>query len=84
MLIIFIGSGGRRRILENGNLIIDPVARDDDGIYICIAQNIHGTEESQGKLIIMRKYTKLNIIFYFNLFVFKTAIKYILNIFKYF
>ncbi|XP_050530514.1 contactin [Daktulosphaira vitifoliae] len=49
-----IGSGGRRRILENGNLIINPVGRDDEGIYICIAQNIYGTEESQGRLIVMR------------------------------
>lgn len=65
MLIIFIGSGGRRQILENGNLIINPVRRDDDGIYVCIAQNLYGTDESQGKLITMRKYTKLNTIFLF-------------------
>jgi len=67
VLFIYIGSAGRRNILENGNLIIDPVGRDDNGIYICIAQNVFGTEESQGKVITMRKYTKLNIIFYFNL-----------------
>ncbi|XP_025417711.1 contactin isoform X2 [Sipha flava] len=49
-----IGSGGRRRILDNGNLVINPVGRDDEGIYICIAQNIYGVEESQGRLIVMR------------------------------
>lgn len=54
MCIINLGSGGRRRILENGNLIINPVGKDDEGIYICIAQNLYGTEESQGKLIVMR------------------------------
>lgn len=51
------GSGGRRRILDNGNLVINPIGRDDEGIYICIAQNIYGVEESQGRLIVMRKYT---------------------------
>ncbi|XP_022171906.1 contactin [Myzus persicae] len=49
-----IGSGGRRRILENGNLIINPIGRDDEGMYICIAENVFGTEESHGKLIVMR------------------------------
>jgi hypothetical protein len=41
--------------LDNGNLVINPVGRDDEGIYICIAQNIYGVEESQGRLIVMRK-----------------------------
>ncbi|XP_060843865.1 contactin [Rhopalosiphum padi] len=49
-----IGSGGRRRILENGNLIINPIGRDDEGMYICIAENVYGTAESHGKLIVMR------------------------------
>ncbi|XP_066907076.1 contactin [Halyomorpha halys] len=49
-----IGSGGRRKILENGNLIIAPVSRDDDGMYTCIAENMHGTAESQGRLIVLR------------------------------
>lgn len=50
------GSGGRRRILESGNLIISPVSRDDEGIYTCIAQNQYGSDESQGRLIVLRKY----------------------------
>lgn len=53
----FLGSGGRRRILDNGNLIIYPVGRDDEGLYVCIAENVHGIEESHGKLIVMRKCT---------------------------
>lgn len=60
MLFIILGSGGRRRILENGNLLINPVGRDDEGVYICIAQNIYGTEESQGRLIVMRMYIMYN------------------------
>lgn len=55
VLIISIGAGGRRRILDNGNLVINPVARDDQGIYTCIAQNIVGNDESHGKLLVMRK-----------------------------
>jgi len=56
MVWFFLGSGGRRRILENGNLIINPVGKDDEGMYVCIATNSIGTEESHGKLIVMRKY----------------------------
>lgn len=55
--IIFLGSGGRRRILDNGNLVIYPVGRDDEGLYVCIAENVHGIEESHGRLIVMRKFT---------------------------
>ncbi|VVC34534.1 Hypothetical protein CINCED_3A024063 [Cinara cedri] len=49
-----IGSGGKHRILDNGNLVINPVRKDDEGIYTCIAQNIVGNDESHGKLIVMR------------------------------
>ena len=49
----FSGSGGRRKIMENGNLIVTPVSRDDGGIYTCIAENMHGTAESQGRLIVL-------------------------------
>ncbi|XP_060516307.1 contactin [Cylas formicarius] len=51
---IEIGSGGHRRIYENGNLFIGPVSRDDDGIYTCIASNELGVAESQGRLIVLR------------------------------
>ncbi|XP_057652877.1 contactin [Diorhabda carinulata] len=49
-----IGSGGHRRIFENGNLYISPVSRDDEGIYICTASNELGIDESRGRLIVMR------------------------------
>lgn len=48
-----LGSGGRRRILENGNLIISPVSRDDGGVYTCSAQNKHGADDSSGRLIVL-------------------------------
>ncbi|KAK1129512.1 hypothetical protein K0M31_019233 [Melipona bicolor] len=49
-----IGSGGRRRILETGNLIISPVSRDDEGTYICTATNQYGSDETRGRLIVLR------------------------------
>lgn len=52
---LVIGSGGRRRILENGNLIISPVSRDDEGVYTCTATNDYGTDESRGRLIVLSK-----------------------------
>jgi len=52
---LFSGSGGRRRILDNGNLIISPVSRDDAGLYTCTASNSYGSDESKGRLIILRK-----------------------------
>jgi len=51
---LVIGSGGRRRILESGNLIISPVSRDDEGIYTCFAENQYGKDESFGRLIVLR------------------------------
>lgn len=50
-----IGSGGHRRILDNGNLMISPVSRDDEGLYTCTASNELGIDESHGRLIILRK-----------------------------
>lgn len=50
-----IGSGGRRRILHNGNLIISPVSRDDEGMYVCIASNQYGSDETRGRLIVLRE-----------------------------
>ncbi|XP_033366000.1 contactin isoform X1 [Bombus vosnesenskii] len=49
-----IGSGGRRRILETGNLIISPVSRDDEGTYICTATNQYGSDDTRGRLIVLR------------------------------
>lgn len=49
------GSGGRRIILENGNMVIKPVSRDDEGAYSCSAENRYGRDESYGRLIVMRK-----------------------------
>lgn len=49
-----IGSGGRRQILPSGSLQIMPVSRDDAGIYTCIATNIRGTEDSTGRLTVLR------------------------------
>lgn len=51
-----IGGGGRRQILENGNLIISPVSHDDEGMYVCTATNQHGTDETRGRLIVLRKF----------------------------
>ncbi|XP_011863696.1 PREDICTED: contactin-like [Vollenhovia emeryi] len=48
-------SGGRRTILESGNLIISPVSRDDEGTYVCSAKNEYGYDETRGRLIVLRK-----------------------------
>jgi len=48
-----IGGGGRRRII-NGNLHINPVSREDQGLYTCIAQNALGQDESSGRLTVLR------------------------------
>lgn len=50
---IVIGSGGKRRILPNGNLIMNHVSRDDAGIYTCAASNMYGQDESRGRLIVL-------------------------------
>lgn len=51
-----LGSGGHRRILNNGNLIISPVSRDDEGLYTCVASNKLGVDESFGRLIVLRMF----------------------------
>ncbi|XP_037963096.2 contactin [Plutella xylostella] len=51
---IVIGAGGKRFITENGNLIIRQISRDDEGIYTCIAKNKYGTDESRGRLLVLR------------------------------
>lgn len=50
-----LGNGGRLTMLENGNLIISPVSRADEGTYVCTANNFHGSDESRGRLIVLRK-----------------------------
>ena len=50
-----IDSGGRRRILDNGNLIISNVSRDDEGTYVCTASNEYDSDETRGRLIVSRK-----------------------------
>ncbi|XP_027207013.1 contactin [Penaeus vannamei] len=52
---LVIGRGGRRQILRNGNLIINPVSREDDGNYTCTAENVYGSDTSSGRLIVLRK-----------------------------
>ncbi|KAK0161854.1 hypothetical protein PV327_008261 [Microctonus hyperodae] len=49
-----LGSGGRRHILENGNLVISPVSRDDEGMYVCVATNTYGNDETRGRLLVLR------------------------------
>lgn len=49
-----IGAGGKRFITENGNLIIRQISRDDEGIYTCVAKNQYGSDESRGRLIVLR------------------------------
>lgn len=49
-----LGSGGRRIILENGNMVIKPVSRDDEGVYSCTAENAYGRDQSYGRLIVLR------------------------------
>uniref|UniRef100_W4VRM9 Putative contactin 3 plasmacytoma associated n=1 Tax=Corethrella appendiculata TaxID=1370023 RepID=W4VRM9_9DIPT len=50
-----IGSGGHRRILPTGTLIISPTSRDDEGVYTCIATNTYGTDESHARLIVLQE-----------------------------
>uniref|UniRef100_A0A1I8QBD3 Contactin n=1 Tax=Stomoxys calcitrans TaxID=35570 RepID=A0A1I8QBD3_STOCA len=50
-----IGAGGHRRILPSGTLIISPTSRDDEGIYICVASNKAGSDESRARLIVLQE-----------------------------
>ncbi|XP_059613760.1 contactin [Phlebotomus argentipes] len=52
---IVIGSGGHRRILPLGNLLISPTSRDDEGVYTCVASNAYGTAESHARLIVLQE-----------------------------
>lgn len=49
-----IGSGGHRKIFDTGNLMINPVSRDDEGTYACIATNRYGSDETRGRLVVFR------------------------------
>lgn len=44
---------GRVRILSNGYLHINPVEREDEGYYTCIAENQYGKASTQGLLIVL-------------------------------
>lgn len=50
-----VPAGGRRKILRNGYLIIDPVSREDRGNYSCMAENIYGSDISYGWLEVLRE-----------------------------
>lgn len=50
-----IGSGGHRRILPSGTLIISPTSRDDEGLYTCVASNSQGVAESRARLIVLQE-----------------------------
>lgn len=50
-----IGTGGHRRILQSGTLLITPTSRDDEGVYTCVATNAYGTDESKARVIVLRK-----------------------------
>ncbi|XP_050730835.1 contactin-like isoform X1 [Eriocheir sinensis] len=52
---LVVGNGGRRKILRNGNLVIDPVSREDRGNYSCMAENVYGSDISYGWLEVLRK-----------------------------
>ena len=49
-----IGSGGRRVVLPSGHLLIHPVSREDEGNFTCIAENRFGSDESTGRVIVLR------------------------------
>lgn len=51
---IVIGAGGKIFITETGNLIIRQLTRDNEGVYTCIAKNKYGSDESRGRLIVLR------------------------------
>lgn len=53
-----IGSGGHRRIFDNGNLFISPISRDDEGVYTCVARNTLGIDESKGRLLVLSMWLK--------------------------
>ena len=55
-----LSSVGRIRILPNGYLHINPVKREDEGRYTCIAKNQYGSDYSEGLLIVLGKCTLNN------------------------
>ncbi|KAG8191909.1 hypothetical protein JTE90_019843 [Oedothorax gibbosus] len=48
-----LSSVGRIRILPNGYLHINPVRREDEGRYSCIAKNVLGSDYTEGLLIVL-------------------------------
>lgn len=50
-----IGTGGHRRMLPTGTLLISPTSRDDEGVYTCVASNSQGVAESKARLIVLQE-----------------------------
>lgn len=48
-------SDPRRMILQNGYLIIKPVRQEDNGVYTCTAENVLGRDQTEGRLVVLRK-----------------------------
>lgn len=44
------GTVGRYRLLSDGALEIVSLYRNDSGVYICVAQNIHGQQHQEIRL----------------------------------
>jgi len=44
--------GRRYSTLERGDLVIKDIQFSDEGVYTCLAENIHGNISASGKLIV--------------------------------
>lgn len=54
-----VGTGGRIKLLPNGYLFITNVAGEDEGRYTCVARNSFGSDESEGRLLVLCKFTEI-------------------------
>jgi len=48
-------------MLPNGSLFINPVSREDQGVYTCIAKNALGSDESTGRLAVLQGPTLIDL-----------------------